>query len=336
MAPSVATPVLSNLGGNIRPKADLSPDQIISGPIDYLLSLPGKDLRGRLIAAFNEWLHVPDEKLALIQRVVELLHTASLLIDDIQDSSKLRRGHPVAHSIFGIAQTINSANSAYFEAQHELHKLNDPRAIQMFTEELLRLHRGQGMDLYWRDSLICPTEEEYLGMVADKTGGLFRLAIKLMQCSSTSTRDYVPLVDLMGVIFQIRDDYQNLQSDAYVQNKGFGEDLTEGKFSFPIIHGLRHGAQSLQLVNILKQKTEDATVKRYAISIMEAAGSFAYCRARLAELTTEARLMLQEIARTTAMTGSEKPNGVADFLNVLEIQSGGSDSHCVACKEEKS
>jgi geranylgeranyl pyrophosphate synthase len=107
-------------------------------------------------------------------------------IDDIQDSSKLRRGQPVAHSIFGIAQTINSANSAYFEAQHELHKLNDPRAIQIFTEELLRLHRGQGMDLYWRDTLTCPSEEEYLEMVADKTGGLFRLAIKLMQCSSNS------------------------------------------------------------------------------------------------------------------------------------------------------
>ncbi|EPS35036.1 hypothetical protein PDE_10001 [Penicillium oxalicum 114-2] len=283
--------------GVTQQKATLSPEKIIAAPIDYLLSQPGKDLRSRLITAFNEWLNVPEEKLDLIRRVIELLHTASLLIDDIQDSSKLRRGQPVAHSLFGIPQTINSANNAYFEAQNELHKLNDPRAVQIFTEELLRLHRGQGMDLYWRDSMICPSEEEYLDMVADKTGGLFRLAIKLMQCSSFSTYDYVPLVDLMGVIFQIRDDYQNLQSGTYIQNKGFGEDLTEGKFSFPIIHGLNHGTQSLQLFNILKQKTEDVSVKRYALSIMEAAGSFAYCRARLAELGTEARLMLQEIER---------------------------------------
>ncbi|KAF3384475.1 Geranylgeranyl pyrophosphate synthase atmG [Penicillium rolfsii] len=302
---------------------------------DYLLSLPGKDLRSRLITAFNEWLNVPAEKLDLIRRVIELLHTASLLIDDIQDSSKLRRGQPVAHSLFGIAQTINSANNAYFEAQNELHKLNDPRAVQIFTEELLRLHRGQGMDLYWRDSLICPSEEEYLDMVADKTGGLFRLAIKLMQCSSDSTYDYVPLVDLMGVIFQIRDDYQNLQSGTYIQNKGFGEDLTEGKFSFPIIHGIRHGAESLQLFNILKQKTEDVPVKRYAISIMEAAGSFAYCRARLAELATEARLMLQEIERTNkgAWDSSTKGKAVAEFLELLEIKPDSPCSSCANCRQ---
>jgi len=90
----------------------------------------------------------------------------------------------VAHSIFGIAQTINSANYAYFCAQSELAALDNPAALPIFTEELLRLHRGQGIELYWRDALICPTEEEYLEMVANKTGGLFRLAIKLMQVES--------------------------------------------------------------------------------------------------------------------------------------------------------
>ena len=132
----------------------------------------------------------------------------------------------------------------------------------------------------------------------------------------------------MGVIFQIRDDYQNLQSGTYIQNKGFGEDLTEGKFSFPIIHGLHHGTQSLQLFNILKQKTEDVSVKRYALSIMEAAGSFAYCRARLAELGTEARLMLQEIERTTegACANGTKGKAVAEFLDLLEIKQDNSCS----------
>jgi geranylgeranyl pyrophosphate synthase len=178
--------------------------------LDYLLSFPGKDIRGQLISSFNEWLQIPEEKLSLIKRVVELLHTASLLcvarspnhhsqyyringltlfrIDDIQDSSQLRRGLPVAHNIFGVAQTINSANYAYFKAQSELHKIGDPRAVEIFTEELLRLHKGQGMDLYWRDSLTCPTEEEYLEMVSNKTGGLFRLAIKLMQLCSASEK----------------------------------------------------------------------------------------------------------------------------------------------------
>ena len=95
---------------------------------------------------------------------------------------------PVAHSIFGIPQTINSANYVYFQALEELQKLNNAHTIRIFTEELLNLHRGQGMDLWWRDTLTCPTEAEYLEMVDNKTGGLFRLAVKLMQAESTTGR----------------------------------------------------------------------------------------------------------------------------------------------------
>jgi geranylgeranyl diphosphate synthase, type III len=94
----------------------------------------------------------------------------------------------VSHSIFGVAQTINAANYAFFLAQQEVLKLGDMRAFEIFTEELLNLHRGQGMDIYWRDASICPTEEEYFQMVCNKTGGLFRLAVRLMQLESKSEK----------------------------------------------------------------------------------------------------------------------------------------------------
>jgi geranylgeranyl diphosphate synthase type 3 len=69
--------------------------------------------------------------------------------------------------------------------------MNNPKLIEIFTEELLNLHRGQGMDLYWRDSLTCPSEADYLEMVGNKTGGLFRLAIKLMQAESKTDMSVV-------------------------------------------------------------------------------------------------------------------------------------------------
>ena len=216
-------------------------------------------------------------------------------VDDVEDSSLLRRGAPVAHSVFGVAQTINSGNYVYFLALQELIKLNNPKLVQIYSDELCNLHRGQGMDLYWRDTLTCPTEEDYLEMVSNKTGGLFRLTIKLMQAESSSTKDCLPLVNTLGLVFQIRDDYMNLFSTAYTQNKGMCEDLTEGKFSFPVIHSIRSNPGNLQLVNILKQKTTDEAVKKYAVEYMEKTGSFAYCRKVVKELLERADAMVQAL-----------------------------------------
>ncbi|OKL57729.1 hypothetical protein UA08_07231 [Talaromyces atroroseus] len=267
-------------------------EQILLGPFDYLESLPGKNIRSQLIQAFNKWLKVPEKSLTVIENVISMLHTASLLIDDIQDQSLLRRGQPVAHSIFGTAQTMNSGNYIYFTALREIQQLNNPQAIDIYVNSLIDLHRGQGMELFWRDSLMCPTEEEYLDMVANKTGGLFCLAVQLMQVETTVEVDFVPLVRLLGIIFQICDDYLNLQSTAYTDNKGLCEDLTEGKFSFPIIHSIRKNPGNRQLINILKQKPREDDLKRYALSYMEGTDSFNYTRGVVNKLKEEAFNMI--------------------------------------------
>jgi len=287
-------------------------EKVLVGPFEYLYAHPGKDFRKQLISAFNEWLEVPAESVEVITNVVGMLHTASLLVDDIEDSSVLRRGLPVAHSIFGTAQTINSANYVYFLALQELQKIKNPKAITIFTEELLNLHRGQGMDLFWRDTLTCPSEDDYLEMVGNKTGGLFRLAVKLMQVESKNLKDCVPLANLIGIIFQIADDYQNLSSVEYSQNKGLCEDLTEGKFSFPTIHSIRAAPDNLQLLNILKQKTEDEQVKKYAVSYMEGTGSFEYTRRVLNTLLERARRLVDELD-----DGTKKGKGVLVFLDKM-------------------
>jgi geranylgeranyl diphosphate synthase type 3 len=270
-------------------------EKVVTGPYDYLNCIPGKDFRSQLIKAFDAWLKVPKESLEIITKVVGLLHTASLLVDDVEDNSELRRGLPVAHAIFGIPQTINSSNYIYFCALQEVQKLQNPKAITIFAEELVNLHRGQGMDLYWRDSLTCPTEDDYLEMVGNKTGGLFRLGIKLMQAESRSPIDCVPVVNIIGLIFQIADDYKNLFSQEYSDNKGMCEDLTEGKFSFPVIHSIRSDPSNLQLLNILKQKTSNETVKKYAVKYMEGTGSFEYTRQVIDVLTARAKRMIDEL-----------------------------------------
>lgn len=329
-------------------------EKIILGPYDYLQGHPGKDIRRALIDAFNAWLQVPPESLTIITRVVAMLHTASLLlvaphthqqtptpriqdpnlselqvrniadifiqsssIDDVQDNSMLRRGVPVAHNIFGTAQTINSANYVYFLALQEIQQLRNPAAIEIFVNELLNLHRGQGMDLFWRDTLTCPSEDEYLEMVGNKTGGLFRLAVKLMQAESATGKDCVSLVNVMGLIFQICDDYLNLSSSAYTQNKGMCEDLTEGKFSFPIIHSIRSNPASHQLLSILKQKTKDEEVKRYAVQYMQSTGSFEHTRKVVRDLHLQALALVDAIDAGPREEGSGDGSMVRAVLNKI-------------------
>ncbi|ORY98923.1 geranylgeranyl pyrophosphate synthase [Syncephalastrum racemosum] len=285
---------------------------ILLEPYRYLCDHPGKDVRSKLIDAFNIWLNVPHEALQVITNVIKLLHTASLMIDDVQDDSDLRRGVPVAHHIFGIPQTINSANYVYFLALEEILKLNQPHMVTVYTEELLNLHRGQGIELFWRDTLSCPTEDEYLAMVDNKTSGLFRLAVRLMQAASASEVDYTHLVNIIGVHFQVRDDYMNLQSQDYSDNKGFCEDLTEGKFSFPIIHAIRADPSNRQLLNIVSQKTTAVEVKKYALDIISRTGTFEYVRQFLRRKEEEARKEIESLG------GNPLLEKVIDSLQIKE------------------
>ena len=178
------------------------------------------------------------------------------------------------------------------------HMLGSPRAMNVFVLELLNLHRGQGQDILWRDQLRCPTEEQYRAMVLDKTGGLFRLAVGLMQAVQDDSsagengaesisssraedsatveqraesegssvvvgggiaRDYTPLVNKLALYFQIRDDLVNLSSSEYMSFKSYCEDLSEGKFSFPILHAIHSQPNDQQLLSILKQRTESVS-----------------------------------------------------------------------------
>ncbi|KAL3783578.1 hypothetical protein HJC23_002082 [Cyclotella cryptica] len=316
-------------------------------PYHYISSTPGKNIRSSLIDCFQLWLNVPrlhnptssssssnpDHKsnndqnndsnrheidiLSEIKSITALLHNASLLIDDIEDNSKLRRGNPVAHSIFGVPNVINCANYVYFLALGRVQALGKEEAMQVFVNEMLNLHRGQGHDIHWRDSTTCPTESQYISMVIDKTGGLFRLAVGLMQAFATTSTDvdFTPLVNNLGLYFQIRDDLINLADEEYMKSKSFCEDLTEGKFSFPIIHCIRHGggdgSVANQLLSILKQRTEDVDVKRYAQRLMFEAGSLHYTREKCTRLK-------EEIVQQIVDLGGNDP--LLKMIEMLDVQ----------------
>lgn len=152
-------------------------------------------------------------------------------------------------------------------------------------------------------------------MVNNKTGGLLRMGVKIMMACATANIDidYVPLVNLIGVFFQIRDDLMNLQSTEYTSNKGFAEDLSEGKFSFPVVHGIHADTSNRQILNVLQKRPTTPTLKIHAISYLkDHTKSFEYTASVLRVIEAKTRA---EIAKLGGNVGLD---GIMDLLHVDE------------------
>ncbi|KAI3329071.1 putative geranylgeranyl diphosphate synthase [Xylariaceae sp. AK1471] len=295
--------------------------QVIQAPYNYLLSLPSKGVREKAIDALNVWFQVPPTKLKSIKFVADLLHNASLMLDDIQDGSQLRRGNPSTHTIFGVGQTVNAANYQFLLALEEMQKFADAESLAIFIEELKHLHIGQSLDIHWTSNLICPSVEEYFKMVECKTGGLFKLFGRLMAVHSTNTLklDVNELCNTLGRYYQVRDDYQNLVSPQYTEQKGFCEDLDEGKFSLPLIHLMHTNPNNQVLRNIWMQRRvnngSSMAHKQTILAMMHQSGSLAFTADYVRELHTNVEKRVEELE---AETGIENPK-MGLILKMLEI-----------------
>lgn len=125
----------------------------------------------------------------------------------------------------------------------------------------------------------------------------------------------------VGLLFQILDDHLNLSpTSGYSSLKGFCEDLTEGKFSFPVIHAIRADPSNLVLINILKQKTNDDEVKRYAVKYLEEKGSFEYSKTVIIELRQKSEELVGEVERAIGPDGFEGAQALRAVLERLVLR----------------
>ncbi|CAN9449237.1 unnamed protein product [Alternaria alternata] len=278
-------------------------------PFDYITSLPSKGVRDTFIDALNIWLNVPEPIVSRIKSLGNRLHAASLMLDDIEDGSNLRRGQPATHTVFGIAQTINSGCYEILQAVSEAQELGAAK-VKIVLEELAELHIGQSYDLFWTFHTQCPSENEYLEMVNKKTGGLFRLLVRLLLASAdcellrvTQGADIEELVSCIGIQYQVRDDYQNLHSPEYSAQKGFCEDLDEGKMSFPLVHALKNCEDNAELYELLRQRRDIGYLsdeqKKLVLGQLDRAGSMKYTRDTLRRLQGEIHAGLKRVEDVT-------------------------------------
>ncbi|PWY65557.1 geranylgeranyl pyrophosphate synthase [Aspergillus eucalypticola CBS 122712] len=295
-------------------------EQLCMAPYEYTRATPGKKMMSKFIECLRTWFELPDTSATIIEHVTDMIFQSTLMIDDIEDDSMLRRGKPAAHLVFGKSQTINSATYLYARASRDLDQLQQDACKTAFLDELETLALGQALDLHWKFQKKCPTTSHYLNMVDNKTGGLFRMALRVMEIESKTEPcpDLMHLITLMGRYYQIRDDYMNLTSDEYTETKGYCEDLSEGKLSFPLIHALQNSSVADMIRGLLfhreNGKELSSEMKSYIVAEMRKAGSLAYARDSAMQLFDA---MMETLERVEANLGpNEKLKALLRLLKL--------------------
>jgi geranylgeranyl pyrophosphate synthase len=253
-------------------------------PAWYLLSLGGKRWRPTLMLLVIEALGKNPDEYVEFAMIPEVAHNATLVHDDIEDSSETRRGAPAVHMKYGVDVALNLGDFLFYfpvVALLDSKKLTGEvknKVLSIYVREMLRVTTGQATDIAWHNSMIDPsriTEDNYLEMVYDKTGVLASMACQM--AGALCGADDKMIADLglfgatIGVAFQLQDDVLNLYESKVSSSKGgVGEDITEGKITMLVIHALQKADEKdrQRLQEILKMHTRDRSLISDAIAII--------------------------------------------------------------------
>jgi geranylgeranyl pyrophosphate synthase len=237
-------------------------EKILTEPVKYYTELKGKNIRKYISNIFGKYLGIDDKDIENIDEIISIIHNASLVIDDIQDNSFLRRNQECAHIKYGIPLSINASYLCIFKILNEINKREDisENTKHKIIENIYLTHIGQGMDIYYTQHKIIPNIESYNTMMEYKTGMLFFTILDLMMERSKNVilkKRYHELRHCLynfSLFFQIRDDYINLTDPTYWKERGFCQDFDEQKISYPITYCTNNKMENYEKINNLMTK----------------------------------------------------------------------------------
>ncbi|NIZ40985.1 polyprenyl synthetase family protein [Entomospira entomophila] len=277
-------------------------------PMNELLLRGGKRWRPLSMMLTGLSLGLKMDDILILASLVEIPHNASLIVDDIEDSSPLRRGKPAMHVLFGEDNAINSANFAYFLPLTELDKLEVDLNIHLKLYQawhlgMRRVHLGQAIDITWHNSDIIPTKEEYETMAQLKTGALVAMGMDLLAVLAGKTEQERRTIQSawlkIGLGFQVLDDAFNLSHG--IKGKSKADDIVEGKKSLPVIlYCEEFPSETMRLTELLNQAKNDLTKAEQVATLLVDSGvvhqTYLYGQLLLEQAMTQIRSLLPDDA----------------------------------------
>ncbi|MEW5996157.1 MAG: polyprenyl synthetase family protein [Candidatus Micrarchaeota archaeon] len=253
---------------------------------------------------------------------VELFHNFTLIHDDIEDSSPMRRGKPTLHMQYGIPMALNAGDALYNIMWSSLFRKVGPEELHGGAPIMLRAFRmvaeGQGMELSWyRDKKFDVSEEDYLRMVEGKTAALIGASCELGACAADAEEGERGALrefgEKTGLAFQIRDDVLNLTADPSKYRKKIGEDVEEGKRSLIVIHLLSNSPEKVgrRVAGILGKARKGAEEVGEVIALAKEYGSVEYASEYAERLVREAKRSLRAMGNAG---GREMMEALGDYI----------------------
>ncbi|MEM3577788.1 MAG: polyprenyl synthetase family protein [Candidatus Bathyarchaeia archaeon] len=270
-------------------------NKAIAEPIWEFLDRGGKRWRPALFLLICEALGKRPEEFADFAIIPEVIHNGTLIIDDIEDASEMRRGKPCTYRVYGLDIAINAGNAMYYlpllsliTNTEKISKEKLSAVYEIYVKEMINLSLGQAMDIAWHRGLANADqigEEDYLQMCAYKTGTLARMSAKIAAVLADARQELTEklgrFAESIGVAFQMQDDILDLTGEEFAEKKGgMGQDITEGKRTLMVIHTLKvaNAKDRRRLIEILNMHTTNQKLRDEAIKIMEKYGSLDYVK----------------------------------------------------------
>jgi len=278
---------------------------------NYIVEAGGKRMRPILVLLAARSCGIEDDQHIPMAAVIEFIHTATLLHDDVVDMSTLRRGRPTVNAEWNNPSSVLVGDFIYSRAFQILVQINNMEVMGVIANTTNKIAEGEVLQLIEKQNPET-SEESYIRVIRNKTAILFEAAAHcgaiLAKAKKETTRELQAFGMHLGMAFQLIDDFLDYAGDAKELGKNIGDDLAEGKSTLPLIYAIKNGEnsqrslikKSLSTKNLPKEMLEDV------IQIVRSSGGLDYTQ-NLAKVEAKAALQcLQSLEDSSYRKSLEK------------------------------
>lgn len=235
----------------------------------YIVNSGGKRIRPLITILVAKALNLHDDKTTKLAAIIEFIHTATLLHDDVVDESDLRRGKKTANALFGNAASVLVGDFLYTRSFQMMTDLQNLKVMNILSNATNIIAEGEVLQL-----MNCndpdTTEKSYMDVIYFKTAKLFEAATQLVAVLGEQPKNIETALlnygKYLGTAFQLTDDLMDYSSDAAEMGKNTGDDLAEGKPTLPLLYAMQHGTPTQ--ITLIRDAIEKANGMDHFDAIM--------------------------------------------------------------------